>query len=100
MSEILEPAGDHIIVIDLPHETVIDGIEMPDNVRQQEMVYGTVIFVGPLAQERTKPHDRLVYGPYAGKTIVLGGVQFRSIREGHIEAYVRTVVAGAANIEA
>lgn len=83
-----EPAGDYLLVVDNPRETVIDGIAMPDNERQKEMAFGTVVFVGPLVYF-TKPEDRVCYGPYAGKTVVLEGVEFRIIREGQIEAYIR-----------
>jgi len=85
----IEPATDHILVVDNPHvDTVIDGIIQPDNVKQQEMVYGTVVFVGPLATA-TKPEDFVAYGPYAGKHIVMNGIEFRLLREGVIEAYIR-----------
>lgn len=84
----LEPATDHLIAVDSPRETTIDGITMPDNVRQQDMAFGTVIFVGPAAFN-TKPEDRVCYGPYAGKTVVLDGVEFRILKEGQIEAYIR-----------
>lgn len=84
----LEPAEDHLILIDSPRSTTLDGIEMPDNMRQQEMVFGTVMFVGPLAL-KAKPEDLVCYGPYAGKTVILEGVQFRILKEGQIEAYVR-----------
>jgi co-chaperonin GroES (HSP10) len=84
----LDPAGDHLLVVDNPRETTLDGIAMPDNVRQQEMAFGIVVFAGPLALN-TKPTDLVCYGPYAGKTVVLDGVEFRIIVEGQIEAYVR-----------
>lgn len=84
----LEPANDHLLVVDNIRETTIDGIAMPDNVRQQEMMFGTVVFVGPTAII-TKPEDRVCYGPYAGKTVVLDGVEFRILKEGQIEAYIR-----------
>lgn len=86
--QVLEPAGDHIIVADRPRGTTIDGIELPDNVRQQEMVFGYVIFVGPEVKH-TKPQDTVCYGPYAGKNVVLEGVEFRIMKEGQIEAYIR-----------
>lgn len=90
MSEtFLEPAGDHLLVVDSPRETTIDGISMPDNMRQQEMVFGTVIFVGPAAALCTKAEDRVCYGPYAGKTVVIDGIEFRIIRQGQIEGYLR-----------
>lgn len=84
----LEPATDHVLVIDSPRETTIDGISMPDNMRQQEMVFGTVVFVGRLATE-TKVEDRVGYGPYAGKGVVFNGVEFRLLRQGQIELYLR-----------
>lgn len=86
----LQPAGDHLLVVDMPRSAVIDGIELPANMRQQEMVFGTVVFVGPEALN-TKPEDRVCYGPYAGKTVVMEGVEFRIIRQGQIEAYVRKI---------
>ena len=85
----LEPAGDHILAIDLIQATTIDGIELPDNQKQQEMVYGTVLFIGPDVTVRTKPQDQICYGPYAGKKVVLEGVEFRIIVEGQIEGYIR-----------
>lgn len=84
----LEPAGDHLLVADMPRDTTIEGISMPDNVRQQEMVFGTVAAVGALAKY-THVQDRVCYGPYAGKTVVLDGVELRLLKEGQIEAYVR-----------
>ena len=89
MSSILEPANDLVLVVDLPKGTTIDGIDLRENIKQQEMVFGTVVFVGPQVTEYTKPTDRVCYGPYAGKTVVLDGVEFRLLREGQIEAYVR-----------
>lgn len=86
----LEPAGDHILVIDSLAATTIDGIELPDNTKQQEMVYGTVIAVGPKCNpDITHARDTVCYGPYAGKRVVLNGTEFRSITEEHIEAYIR-----------
>lgn len=86
----LEPAGDHILVVDSMVGTNIDGIELPDNVRNREMVYGTVVVVGPKCDKQiTHAKDTVCYGPYAGKTVVLNGTEFRSIREEHIEAYIR-----------
>lgn len=85
----LEPANNHILVVDMARETTIDGISLPDNVRQQEMVTGTVVFVGPLVSPATRPKDIVSYGPYAGKTIVVGGTEFRLLLEGQIELYLR-----------
>ena len=31
----VEPAGDHILVADIARETTIDGIVLPDNVRDR-----------------------------------------------------------------
>ena len=87
---VLEPASDHVIVADMPRETQIDGISMPDNVRQQEMIFGVVVFVGPEAKN-TKVEDQVCYGPYAGKGIVMDGLEFRLLRQGQIEAYLRKV---------
>jgi co-chaperonin GroES (HSP10) len=84
----LEPASDHVLVVDMPQTTIIDGIEMPDNEKQKEMMFGTVVYVGPLAKN-TEPENRVVYGYYAGKTIVIQGVEFRLLLEGQIEAYIR-----------
>jgi co-chaperonin GroES (HSP10) len=83
-----DPATDHIIIAELPRETIIDGIVMPDNEKQQEMVYGTVVLVGPDAH-RTNTADTVAYGPYAGKHIIVDGMQFRLLREGQIEGYLR-----------
>lgn len=86
----LEPAGDHLLVIDSVVDTSIDGISLPDNIKQQEMVYGTVIAVGPKCnKEITHAQDTVCYGPFAGKKVVLNSTEFRSICEEHIEAYIR-----------
>jgi co-chaperonin GroES (HSP10) len=86
----LEPAGDHILVIDSIGDTTIGEIALPDNMKQQDMVYGTVIEVGPKVDPKyTSAKDTVCYGPYAGKRVVLNGMEFRSIREEHIEAYIR-----------
>lgn len=86
---VIVPANDRVIVVDLPRTTVIDGIEMPENEKQQEMAFGVVVFVGPKVSEYTKPEDQVSYGPYAGKIVVMNGVAFRILLEGQIEAYVR-----------
>jgi len=86
--KIVEPAADHVLLIDVPRETTIDGISLPENEKQQEMLFGRVIFSGPLALN-TAPHDLVMYGPYAGKHAIIDGVQFRIMREGQIEAYLR-----------
>lgn len=90
----LEPAGDHVLVIDQIEGVAIGGIELPDNVREKDMVYGVVVAVGPLAQALTKAKDIIAYGPYAGKPAVLNGIQYRLMRNGVIEAYIRTVSEG------
>jgi co-chaperonin GroES (HSP10) len=88
----LEPAGDHIIVLDsVASEKTLDGIILPDNEKQQEMVFGTVIFKGPLCSPWTHIEDTVAYGPYAGKFIIFQGVQFRLMKEGQIETYVRNI---------
>jgi co-chaperonin GroES (HSP10) len=84
----LEPASNHILVVDASSEITLDGISLPANVRQQDMVGGTVMFVGPDVKH-TKPNDQVLYGPYAGKTVVFNGSEFRLLLEGHIELYVR-----------
>jgi co-chaperonin GroES (HSP10) len=84
----LEPASDFVLVIDNKQETTISGISLPDNIRQQEMIYGIVVEPGPLAT-LTKSQDRVMYGPYAGKTVVLEGIEFRLLKQGQIEAYLR-----------
>lgn len=84
----LEPAGDYVLVVDSPTEVVLDGITLPENVRQKEMVFGTVVFVGPDAL-RTKAEDQIAYGPYAGKSVVMNGTEFRILRQGQIELYIR-----------
>ena len=87
---VIEPASDFVLVIDNKQDTTISGITLPDNVKQQEMVFGTVIFVGP-GMVNTKVQDRVCYGPYAGKNVVLEGIEFRLMLEEQIEAYVRSL---------
>lgn len=88
--EFLEPSGDYLLAVDTPHqETTVDGITLPDNERQKEMMFGTVVFIGPMVSVCTKVEDRICYGPYAGKIVVFNGVAFRSLREEQIEFYVR-----------
>lgn len=88
---VLEPAGDLVLVVDNPRETTLEGISLPDNIKQQEMVFGTVVAVGPDAAIRTKKEDLICYGPYAGKTVVIEGIEFRLLREGQIEGYLRKI---------
>jgi co-chaperonin GroES (HSP10) len=85
---ILEPANDHVLVLDSLGITTLNGLDMPDNARQKEMVFGTVVAAGPLASS-THKDDRICYGPYAGKTVIMNEIEFRSLREGQIEAYIR-----------
>ena len=99
MSKTIIPANDRVLVADSPRTTTIDGIELPENVRQQEMVFGTVIYVGPLMVQGTKPKDIVCYGPYAGKTVVIEGIELRLLREGQIEGYVREVEGNGGLVE-
>jgi co-chaperonin GroES (HSP10) len=84
----LEPATDHILVVDGSQVTTIDGIDMPDNAKQKDMLAGSVVFIGPDARH-TQLADTVLYGPYAGKSVVVDGMEFRLLREGQIEAYLR-----------
>ena len=84
-----EPATDHVLVVDTLADTVIDDISLPDNVRQQEMISGLVVFVGPEVSQHTKPEDIVRYGPFAGKHVVMDGTEYRLLREGQIELYIR-----------
>jgi len=87
---VLEPASDHVLVVDKDRTQTIDGITLPDNVRQQEMVFGVVVSVGPECKY-AKPEEIVCYGPYAGKNVALDGIEFRILKEGQIEAWVRAV---------
>ena len=83
----LEPMTDRILVADIARTTTIDGIELPENVRQQEMCFGFVVAIGPDCLY-TKIQDRICYGPYAGKNIAVDGVEFRLLREGQVEGKI------------
>jgi co-chaperonin GroES (HSP10) len=85
----IEPSTDRVIVAEGLQETIIDGITLPANAKEQEMLSGSVIFVGPAVSPLTKPHDIVLFGPYAGKHIIIDGVEFRLLREDQIEAYIR-----------
>lgn len=97
--KVIVPANDRVLVADSPRTTTIDGIELPENVKQQEMVYGTVISVGPLMVQDTKPKDLVCYGPFAGKTIVIEGIELRLLREGQIEGYILEVEGNGRFVE-
>lgn len=77
-----------VLVADLKRAEFIDGIEMPENVRQQEMVFGTVVSIGRKVSNETKLADTVCYGPYAGKTVVVEGIELRLLKEGQIEGYI------------
>ena len=94
MAKFIEPAQDRILVIDNARLTTIDDIELPGNVREKDMAYGTVVSVGPLSQERVKPREIVLYGPYAGKMVAIEGVEFRILREDAIEGWVREKTEG------
>jgi len=83
----LEPMGDHLLVADTDQATTIDGITLPDNTRQKEMLYGYVVAIGPDCT-KVNVKDTVCYGPYAGKSVALSGVEFRLMREGQIEGRV------------
>lgn len=85
----LVPAGDYVLVLDIQRETDIGGIVMPDNERQQEMAFGKVVATGPTVSGYTEAGNTVFYGPYAGKNVVMEGVQFRLIHEEQIEGHVR-----------
>ena len=73
---LLEPMGDYLLVVDSPRTTTIDEIELPGNIRQQEMCFGLVVSVGPDCKT-LQPQDRVCYGPYAGKGVIIEGIEFR-----------------------
>jgi len=79
--------GDYLLVADAASKTILDDIEMPDNVRQQEMHFGFVVSVGPDCLA-LKEQDRVCYGPYAGKHVIISGIEFRLLREGQIEGKI------------
>jgi len=86
----LEPSNDFVLLVDMPRTTTLDGITLPDNMQQQEMVFGTIVAIGPLVnREYTKPEDRVCYGPFAGKTVAIDGIEFRLMKEGQIEGHLR-----------
>ena len=88
----LEPANDMVLVLDAPEDATIDGIELPGNMKQKEMMFGTVLSIGPLVTSRTAPKDQICYGPYAGKMIILDGTELRMLKEAQIEGYIRREV--------
>lgn len=83
----LEPMGDYLLVVDNLVETSLDGIILPDNQRQQEMCFGTVVAVGPACSQIQK-ENIILFGPYAGKHVIIEGIQFRLLREGQAEGRV------------
>jgi co-chaperonin GroES (HSP10) len=95
---VIEPAGSHVIVADRLETTQIDGVELPDNVRNHEMLFGLVVFKGPKVSEYTNIQDLVCFGPYAGKLIAVNGIEFRIMEEDQIEAYIRIVKVAAASI--
>jgi co-chaperonin GroES (HSP10) len=85
----LFPTGDHVLVLDSTESTVLDGIQLPENQRQKDMVFGTVVGRGkkvedPAIQERAT----VCYGPYAGIFVIVEGVQFRLMHEGQVMGYI------------
>lgn len=84
---VLQPASDHVLVVDKDRTQTIDGITLPDNIRQQEMVFGVVVSAGPECKY-AKPEEIVCYGPYAGKTVAIEGIEFRLLREGQIEGRI------------
>ena len=83
----LEPMGDYLLVVDMPRTTILDEIELPSNIRQQEMTFGVVVAIGPNCLV-LKEQDRICFGPYAGKGVVLEGVEFRLLRAGQVEGKI------------
>lgn len=83
----LEPMGDHLLVVDADRSVTIDGITLPDNVRQQEMVFGYVVAVGPECATIVEKAT-ICYGPYAGKMVAVDGIEFRLLRAGQVEGRI------------
>jgi chaperonin GroES len=83
----LEPMGDYLLVADIPQNNTLGEISLPDNQRQQEMIFGFVVAVGPSCSA-LKEQDRICYGPYAGKNVIIEGIEFRLLREGQIEGKI------------
>lgn len=96
----LEPANEQVLVLDMPDDAKLDGIELPGNMRQREMRFGTVISTGPLVSQWTKQRDQVCYGPYAGMMIIVGGTEFRLLKEGQIAGYLRSEVKNESNQDA
>ena len=88
---VIEPAGSHVIIADQVQGTQIHGIDLPDNVRNQDMLFGLVVFKGPKCSDCTHVQDLVCFGPYAGKLIAIEGIEFRILEEEQIEAYLRRV---------
>lgn len=89
MAKRIEPAGDFVLVVDHQESSSLEGIDLPDNVRQKEMLFGTIVAVGPKVEDtRAVPHAVIAYGPYAGMTLALNGMELRELREGQIAAYI------------
>lgn len=89
MTQQIEPSHDNIFVVDRQPDAIIDGIFLPANRKEQEMAFGIVVFVGPEVSERTKPGQVVVYGPYAGHSVVVGDIEYRTLPESKIEGYLR-----------
>lgn len=88
MSSVIEPLLDYVLVVDKPRDVVIDGIALPDVIRQQEMCYGYVVAVGRMCKQDIAPENTVCYGPYAGKTLVIDGVEFRLLKEPEVAARI------------
>jgi len=83
----VEPFADYIIVLDMERKMTIDGIELPENMKQQDMVFGRVISTG-IGCLHIHADETIAYGPYAGKIIAFDGVPLRIMREGMAEARI------------
>src|SRR5258708_34669429 len=98
MSKEFVPFGTYVLCHDMEQTATIDGIDLPDNVREKEMVFGVVIAPGGKC-EYAKKGNVVAYGPYAGKMIQISGVEFRIVPEGAIEGVIQDAETTASRID-
>jgi chaperonin GroES len=74
-----EPGQDRVVISVMEQERVIDGVELP-NIVKEDMRVGKVVSVGPKV-EQWKVGDIVMFGPHAGIPISLQGVPFLAMKE-------------------
>lgn len=90
------PLYDRVMIKALDGDREVEGVILPDTAREEHKA-GTVVAVGEgyvsdrgdVRPLRLKVGDSVLFGPYAGIPIQVGGTEFLVMREGEVTGTIR-----------